>query len=134
MYLVEISRFAHEAKQTLGLLIATFKGKQIFACKTLELPWKDNCKQVSCIPAGTYSVIKRYSPKYGNHFYIQNVVNRDYILIHHGNYHTDILGCILVGRTHQDINGDGFRDVTSSKVTMQELNKALPKTFKLIIK
>jgi hypothetical protein len=30
-----------------------------------------------------------------------------------------------VGVAHSDINGDGFRDVTSSKVTMAALNKLL---------
>ena len=31
---------------------------------TLELPWKDNQKDISCIPAGTYKVVKQFS----NHF------------------------------------------------------------------
>lgn len=33
----------------------------------------------------------------------------------------DILGCILVGKEHKDINNDGLKDVTSSKSTINLL-------------
>jgi hypothetical protein len=104
----------------------------LLAFKTLELPWKDNERKVSCIPIGKYDVVKRKSPKYGNHFHVQDVPNRDMILIHSGNYISDILGCILPGRNPADINNDGYSDVTHSKQTMAELNKILPEKFKLI--
>lgn len=104
-----------------------------FTGKTLELPDKNNERRVSRIPAGSYEVKKRESFKYGWHFHIQNVMDRDYILIHHGNYKTDILGCILVGRAHIDINRDGHLDVTSSKNTMDKLNEILPSEFFLTI-
>ena len=133
MYLAKLKRTSFEKKQTLGELEIFFKGKSMFKCKTLELADLNNEKRKSCIPAGTYDVAKRNSAKYGDHFQVLNVPDRDYILIHHGNYHTDILGCILVGKTHQDINGDDCKDVTSSKVTMKELNKQLPKSFTLEI-
>lgn len=133
MYTVSIKRTSHEKKQTLGTMEVLKEGKFVYSCKTLELPWLGNAPQKSCIPTGTYKVVKRVSPKYGAHFHILNVPNRSYILIHHGNYHTDILGCVLVGQAHQDINGDGYRDVTSSKVTMAKLNKLLPDAFNLVI-
>lgn len=129
-----IKRTSPEKKQTLGNLYAfAADGKLAYQCKTLELPWLNNAVQKSCIPAGKYKVVKRHSAKYGNHFHVTDVPGRSYILIHHGNYHTDILGCILVGKAHTDINGDGCRDVTSSKVTMAALNKVLPAKFDLII-
>jgi len=123
-----LKRFEYSDKQTLGHLL--INGVYF---KTLELGWHDNKKRVSCIPKGTYDVVKRNSPKYGAHFHILNVPNRDYILIHHGNFYTDILGCILVGTQHTDINGDGLRDVVNSKVAMAQLNKLLPDSFKLTI-
>lgn len=125
---VTINRFDHSDKQTLGIL--NINGNQFY---TLELGWHDNEKKISCIPEGKYEVIKRWSEKYGNHFHILNVPNRDYILIHHGNYFTDILGCILVGLGLSDINNDGLQDVTSSKVAMKALNKLLPDRFTLHI-
>lgn len=125
---VYIKRIEFDDKQTLGEL--TF-GE--FSCKTLELPWLNNERKISCIPTGEYEVIKRESAKYGSHFYVTNVEDRSYILIHAGNYNKHTLGCILVGDKHLDINGDGYRDVTNSKLTMQELNDILPQVFKLII-
>lgn len=122
-------RLEANEKQTLGYL---FDGLVKLAC-TLELPWLNNQFQISCIPTGIYTVVKRYSPKYGHHFHILDVPDRDYILGHHGNFFTDILGCVLFGNNHVDINSDGLKDVTSSKAKMKELNSILPDKFKLEI-
>ncbi len=132
---VIITRLLPQPKQTLGKLeLFDTKGKSIFECKTLELPWLNNQTQVSCIPTGNYEVKARTSPKYGLHYHIQDVPKRSFILIHQGNYNTDILGCILVGQAHTDINGDGVADITSSKTTLQKLLKLAPDGFQLQIK
>jgi len=67
---------------------------------TLELPWKDNEHDVSCIPTGTYDIKIVFS----QHFQkkvpeLQNVPDREEIYIHNGSYPKDTLGCILVGFT-----------------------------------
>lgn len=126
---VMITRTPDGTFQMLGELQAP-----AFSCKTLELPWLDNKNEVSCIPPGKYVVKKRNSDKYGDHFHLQDVPNRTFILIHHGNFKKDIKGCILVGATHTDIDGNGFRDVTQSKDTMKKLNEILPAEFELEIK
>jgi len=129
-----LNRIHHESKQTRGKLeVFDAEGKLIFSCLTLELPWKDNERKVSCIPLGNYNVVPRTSAKYKKHLHVSNVPNRDLILIHHGNYHTDILGCILVGSAFSDINKDGLLDVTNSKATMSRLMAAAPKGFTLNI-
>jgi hypothetical protein len=64
---------------------------------TLELPWKDNTPQISCIPKGEYQLKFIHSPKFGEVYQVTNVPNRDNILIHYGNYTSDIRGCILLG-------------------------------------
>lgn len=107
--------------------------KSIYTCVTLELPWLHNARQISCIPEGTYNTKKRKSPKYGDHFHLQDVPLRDLILIHHGNFTKDTLGCIIVGKQIKDIDGDGICDVTNSKKTMDELNKILPDEFMVVI-
>ncbi len=127
--MVTIKRIEYTDKQTLGLMY--FNGKEI--AKTLELADKNNAPKISCIPKGTYNVVGRYSQKYENHFHITNVPNRSFILIHNGNYHTQILGCILVGKAHLDINKDGYKDVTASKDKMKELLALLPQQFTLTI-
>lgn len=131
---VFIRRISDDGTQTLGeLAINDLNGVTLFSCKTLELPYKDNMKRKSCIPKGTYKVKKRSSLKYGSHFHIQDVPNRDFILIHNANYWFQLLGCIAVGENHIDINKDGKKDVTNSKVTMAKLNKYLPNEFELSI-
>lgn len=126
---VYLNRFKSEKVQTLGELL--FDGKVI--AKTIELPWISNKNRISCIPVGTYKVVRRYSSKYGHHFHVLDVPGRSYILIHNGNYYRDFLGCIGVGKSHADIDKDGYLDVTSSKDKMKELLKILPNEFTLII-
>lgn len=128
-----INRFSHEEKQTLGEFTLFNNGKEIFRCKTLELPWLNNATQKSCIPTGTYKVVPRTSSKFKKHFHVTDVQGRSYILIHAGNYYWDILGCILVGDSHKDVNNDGFRDVLNSKNTLNKLLALAPNGFELKI-
>ena len=77
-------------------------------CDTLELPYKDNQRSISCIPAGEYSARLRYARESGSrdylHILVKDVPNRDYILFHRGNTAKDSRGCILVGlKSQQDI-------------------------------
>lgn len=125
-------------KQTLGDLIFYDNDKKVFECKTLELPDKGNQRRISCIPKGTYKCIARSNEKYKSHYHVKElngkeVNGRDLILIHHGNYNTDILGCILVGKAHIDINGDKIKDVTASVATMAELVKFGGNEFQLTV-
>lgn len=129
-----ICRFSKGEKQTLGTFTMVDADKTIIMSgMTLELPDKDNLKMISCIPSGVYTVKKRYSLKFGWHFHIQKVVNRSYILIHAGNYNTDIMGCILVGQYLTDINNDGMIDIANSKATLKIMLSLLPPAFLLTI-
>lgn len=122
MNTIEIFRKTDNRTQTLGEgQVVSPTGQILFQFKTLELPWRNNQRRVSCIPHGTYQLIKHTSPKFGICYWVQDVPNRSEILIHKGNYRTDILGCILAGRDFLDINGDGQLDVTNSGDTMREL-------------
>jgi hypothetical protein len=77
-------------------------------CDTLELPYRDNQRSISCIPAGEYKARLRYPRESGSrdylHILVQDVPDRDYILFHRGNTAKDSRGCILVGlKSQQDI-------------------------------
>ena len=98
-------------------------------CFTLELPWKDNQRNISCIPAGTYYAKWRTSPTNGQVIELLDVPNRDFIQIHAGNYTSQIQGCILVGDSIKDINGDNIPDVTNSRYTLERLLNQLPDLF-----
>jgi hypothetical protein len=64
---------------------------------TLELPWRRNQINISCIPAGIYRLTKRQSPRFGKCIRVENVPGRAGILIHAGNTTRDTHGCILPG-------------------------------------
>ncbi len=69
------------------------EGKTI--CNTIELPWKNNERRVSCIPEGKYFIRKRYSQKFQWHLEIMGVPNRDLILFHPANNALQELnGCV----------------------------------------
>lgn len=126
-------RISENNKQTLGRLFI-FEGLDIaFECCTLELPFKANMRNVSCIPPGEYKVSPRNSEKYDDHFQVENVMMRDYILIHPANYYTQLRGCIAVGYDFYDINNDGEHDLTHSRRTMKHLLSVAPEGFSLII-
>lgn len=72
---------------------------------TLELPWKDNQHDVSCIPVGTYTVKRVITPKHGECFEILSVPGRTGILFHIANTFNDLLGCIGVGEKFDPVKG-----------------------------
>jgi len=119
---IVIVRQQSDVKQTLGTLYAySDNGVLLFKCVTLELPDRNNERQKSSIPVGVYNVKLHWSLKFGDCISVENVPNRFNILIHAGNYYTQTEGCILVGMKHTDINNDGYKDVTTSKQTLNNL-------------
>ena len=121
-----LNRYDHDDKQTIGQLFLLDSDKNILAkWDTLELPWLNNQRRISCIPLGIYKARKHKSPKFGRTLWVQDVPNRSEILVHSGNYHTQILGCILIGKDLKDINKDGYLDVTRSRVAIKELMDSL---------
>lgn len=110
---------------TLGVL--TVEGSD-FRCFTLELPDKGNASNISCIPAGTYEYFKRTSGVNGEVIELKGVVGRSFIQVHRGNYTSDTLGCILLGKTIADINSDGIPDVTSSGPTVDKFLSIIEET------
>lgn len=117
-----IIRFAGEEKQTLGSgVLLSAQLDTLFEFKTVELPWKNNQRRVSCIPAGTYTAIKHHSPKFGPCLWIQDVPGRSEILIHPANFWHDLLGCIAPGEKHMHIDKDGSLDVNRSRATMERI-------------
>lgn len=79
---------------TFGVLL---QEDQIPFALTLERPWKDNQRSISCIPAGAYTCKRVTSPKFGVTFEVLNVPGRQEILFHKGNIQEDSHGCILIG-------------------------------------
>lgn len=110
-------------------------GSVVFSCKTLELPWRENKRSISCIPEGEYEVIEMPpTPKRPYHyFWVQNVPGRTGILFHPGTYTSHIKGCILPGDRLTDLDVDGVLDVVNTAKTLKRLTDLLPGKFRLTI-
>ena len=130
-----ISRYIDTGKQYIGngFLLSEDDNIIKYEFRTLELSWKSNIRNISCIPKGTYKVVKRKSKKFKKHFHILDVKGREYILIHNGNYYTDIRGCVLIGDDLRYLNQDNEIDVVNSRKTLKKLYKLLPNEFELEI-
>ncbi len=116
-------RTEHTDTYTRGVLMLP---DQVFY--TLELPWRDNERRISCIPTGAYESL--YLPlsasgKYRSTYHLQQVDGRSGILIHNGNIvsHTD--GCILIGMTKGHLAEEPA--VLQSRKAMTLLNKLMGK-------
>ncbi len=123
---IKLFRNTYSEKYTLGILsVFDEKDNLLFSCKTLELPWKENQHKISCIPLGWYQVSRNNIPKFGKHLYFKSVPNRQGILIHSGNFTSQILGCILVGDNYSDLNNDNMPDIINSRKTIDKLYDTL---------
>lgn len=117
---VTLCRLKRSDQGTRGMLIADG-----FACHTLELPWRENARSISCIPAGEYPVEIRISPKYGEIYWVKDVPKRTYILIHSGNwagdtskgYKSHVNGCILLGKDRGILSNQWA--VLNSRITVK---------------
>src|SRR5690348_6385278 len=133
---IEVKRTYHSHCTTGDGAVYNPEGDKVFEFKTLELPWKDNAHNISCIPEGEYLVLKMpptAKRKY-EYFWVQNVPDRDSILWHPGNYTSQIRGCLLPGESHTDMNADGIIDITNTTATLKILTALMPEKFKLTIK
>ena len=127
---------------TTGCLLCFNDDQVILSIKSLELPWKNNQKGVSCIPQNTYLCKKVKSPsknkKIGGWVYLlMDVPGRSAVEIHIGNFASgikvDTEGCILVGMRHTDINLDGIVDIAESTEAMKAMLAVMPDEFYLTI-
>lgn len=121
---------SHGEKQTLGT-IQTYEPNN-FSGFTLELPWKDNKPDVSCIPDGNYTCrytqSVRLTEKAGHPVWTYEVLgvpDRSGIRIHSANFFHQLLGCISPGKSELDIDGDGELDMAQSRDAVRELEIAM---------
>jgi len=121
-----IDRYSNEKEQTIGIFYLLDSNNSVInEWHSMELPWKNNTKRISCIPTGNYKAVIHYSPKFGKCLWIKDVEGRSEILIHAANFYYDLLGCIGIGKYLVDIDGDSYIDVTSSSDSLTELMELL---------
>lgn len=107
---------------------------------TGELPWRDNARKLSCIPAGVYEAEWHQSPRFGWCYRLKGTAPRSEILVHAGNYcgdttkglRSDVEGCILLGLKTGTLNGQSvvrssadavkrFHELTAQKPFLLEI-------------
>jgi hypothetical protein len=68
---------------------------------TLELPWLNNVRNISCIPPDEYLcefIEESNNKKFHDCYAVRNVPARAGVLIHNGNLVTHTHGCVLIGK------------------------------------
>lgn len=84
-------------------------------CHTVERPWKQNQKGVSCVPEGIYQLVPHQSNKFGKCYALDGEEHgvtiwgpsqRTHILIHKANKASQLQGCIAPGMTFGALNGE----------------------------
>jgi hypothetical protein len=94
-----LSRFAYTPHGTFGRLYVNG-----FECYTVERPWLNNRRNMSCIPTGRYilerTMFYRGTPDEGDDYEVYEVIGvagRDHIKLHVANTMDDVKGCIGPG-------------------------------------
>jgi hypothetical protein len=124
--MVYLIRYKQTDQGTRGILFT-----QDYFCHTLELPWRDNKRNISCIPTGIYYTTTRISPTFGRVYHLQDVPNRTYIYIHSGNlagdtskgYLSHVNGCILLGKNIGTLHNQ--QAILNSRTAIREFTTKL---------
>jgi len=134
---LDLYRFSAGKEDTLGLMFIDCN----FECFTLEDEYRSvKVKGETRIPAGTYSVkfreietgkTIRYKNKFAWftwHLELQDVPNFKYIYIHLGNDSDDTEGCILLGKSSNNImNSNNQRTIGTSTAAFEIFYKKVQK-------
>lgn len=118
---VKLLRVCSRPDYTAGVILVDDKP----VCVSLERPWLENQRRVSCIPAGEYEMnLKHVSPKNGACFSIEDVPDRDHIQMHSANRIKDIIGCVAPGLQYGELMGEFA--VLRSRLAMNAIRDCFP--------
>jgi hypothetical protein len=94
---IKLLRLSEQPFGTFGILMyKDFDNAVLSTC--LELPYKNNERNISCIPEGFYKCKMSTKPSHKWMYDVLNVPNRTKIGGHIGNVARDTQGCILHGK------------------------------------
>lgn len=89
----------------------------------IEGVWKTIENKVKLFPIGVYPIRLEYSPRFNRDLWeLHDIEGRAEIKIHVANYYYQLIGCIGVGMSHQDINADGTIDLSQSRIALDEVH------------
>lgn len=88
-----IDRSIEAIKMNIGVLTIVYTDNSYKEYASIELPWKQNQKNISQIPRGEYNIFYREDRK---RWQLHNVPERQGIQIHNGTRPEQSKGCILI--------------------------------------
>ena len=104
---------------------------------TIEKPWANNAEGKSCVPAGTYELMRHDSQKHPKTWALENKALhvthfpdpahpdwRSACLLHPANWASELEGCIAPGMSRQMVAGVWM--VEQSKSAMDAIKDAVP--------
>lgn len=115
-------------------IIGSFYIDGEFQCFSLELPWRDNKRGISCVPVGVYDLVPHMykgklktvalvNKELGVLHFNDETATRSTILIHPGNWPSEIDGCILAGEVAKVNSVFSSRDAVTALIEkIQRLN------------
>lgn len=124
---VVVLRCSGNEKSKYGILSVIDDERILFICRTIE-----NLEKI--FPDGIYPLKLEHSPKFNRDLWElyevtgypgQPARRRAEIKIHNVAYYYQLDGCIGVGASHVDLNGDGINDITSSKDYLNKFMEAM---------
>ena len=95
MLVIQLRRAYHPGGTNGTLLLY---GKPV--CYSIELPWRGNRRNESCIPEGRYRLRAYRSRRFGPCLRVEGVSGRNGILIHPANDSKQLRGCIAPVTKH----------------------------------
>lgn len=125
----------YKDKETIGFAFVFENGKKLFEMALLELPFRNNKRNVSCVPVGEYHLVLEYSPKFQMMLWeAKGIPGRSECKFHAANYVHQLNGCFAPGAYHTDLNGDGLPDVSGSYQTLMKFHDVMGRDVKAKLK
>tara|TARA_R110000787_G_scaffold114376_1_gene224081 strand:+ start:480 stop:914 length:435 start_codon:yes stop_codon:yes gene_type:complete len=123
---VVLQRVWMDENQSTGSLIVLDKFRQpIYISPCIERGDRNNERNVSNVPTGTYPLVWENSPKFGMVWELKDVPNRSECKIHAANMWDEINGCIAPGTYLGELNADGYYDTLASGDALKRFHLAL---------
>ena len=114
-----------ENQSTCSLIVLDKFRQPIYISPCIERGDRNNERNVSNVPTGTYPLVWENSPKFGMVWELKDVPNRSECKIHVANMWDEINGCIAPGTYLGELNADGYYDTLASGDALKRFHLAL---------